>query len=66
MAPIEGERAMGGAVEVESSAEAVALGRAAAEERLRVGEDGVEEKVGWEMLIGGVFRALGPVGGVDA
>lgn len=40
-----------------SSSAGVAPGRAAAEETLRVGEGGMEEKVGCEIFIGGVFNA---------
>lgn len=49
--------------EYDSSA-GVIPGSAAAEETLRVGEGGVEEKVGWEILIGGVVNAWGLTGGV--
>lgn len=41
----------------ETDSSAGVTGSAAAEETLRVGEGSVEEKVGWEILIGGVFNA---------
>lgn len=53
--PSEGVRAIN--TDGTGSSVGVAPGRAAAEETLRVGEGGVEEKVGWEILTGGVFNA---------
>lgn len=53
--PNEGVRAIN--ADGTGSSRGVAPGSAAAEEMLRVGESGVEEKVGWEILMGGVFNA---------
>lgn len=66
-APMDGVRAMEGAVRDRSSAEVlVVVGKAAAEETLRVSDGGVEEKVGWEMFMGGVFNDFRPREVVDA
>lgn len=64
-APSEGDRPMEGAVSVGSPAREL-LGKAAADEMLRLGEGGVEGNVGWGMLIGGVFRERGLTGGAYA
>lgn len=53
--PNEGVRAIN--ADGTGSSRGVAPGSATAEEILRVGEGGVEEKVGWEILMGGVFNA---------
>lgn len=52
--PSEGVRAIN--ADVTCSSLGIAPGKAAAEETLRVGEGGVEDKVGWDILIEEVFN----------